>query len=137
MPYTKPLKARSGASMQYDSGDYPGSQAMVLQAADWETFPQRQAQARSQGRYVGIGFAHGIKGTGRGPFESGVVRVSNTGRVTVFTGAAASSAETRNAKAATRAEMLRPRFRMLVLLDRALRRRERTIRRNLVINAAQ
>ena len=23
MPYTKPLKARSGASMQYDSGDYP------------------------------------------------------------------------------------------------------------------
>src|SRR5262250_1099819 len=24
MPYTKPLKARSGAGMQYDSGDYPG-----------------------------------------------------------------------------------------------------------------
>jgi aerobic carbon-monoxide dehydrogenase large subunit len=88
MPYTKPLKARSGANMQYDSGDYPGSQAMVLQAAGWETFPQRQAEALSQGRYIGIGLAHGIKGTGRGPFESGVVRVSNTGRVTVFTGAA-------------------------------------------------
>ncbi len=29
------------------------------------------------------------KGTGRGPFESGVVRVSPTGRVSVFTGAAA------------------------------------------------
>ena len=88
MPYTKPLKARSGASMQYDSGDYPGSQAMVLQAAGWDTFPQRQAEARAQGRYIGIGLAHGIKGTGRGPFESGVVRVSNTGRVTVYTGAA-------------------------------------------------
>jgi carbon-monoxide dehydrogenase large subunit len=79
MPYTKPLKARSGAAMQYDSGDYPACQAMVLDAAKWSNFPARQ----------GIGLAHGIKGTGRGPFESGVVRVSNTGRVTVFTGAAA------------------------------------------------
>src|SRR3954471_3562768 len=89
MPYTKPLKARSGAAMQYDSGDYPACQAMVLKAAGWDDFPARQAAARREGRYIGIGLAHGIKGTGRGPFESGVVRVSNTGRVTVFTGAAA------------------------------------------------
>src|SRR5258705_7037461 len=89
MPYTKPLKARSGAAMQYDSGDYPACQAMVLDAAQWDDFPQRQAVARQQGRYIGIGLSHGMKGTGRGPFESGLVRVSNTGRVTVFTGAAA------------------------------------------------
>ncbi|HEY7246050.1 MAG TPA: xanthine dehydrogenase family protein molybdopterin-binding subunit [Xanthobacteraceae bacterium] len=89
MPYTKPLKARSGASMRYDSGDYPSSQQEVLAASGWHDFPQRQAQARKQGRYIGIGLAHGIKGTGRGPFESGLVRVSNTGRVSVFTGAAA------------------------------------------------
>jgi carbon-monoxide dehydrogenase large subunit len=89
MPYTKPLKARSGAAMSYDSGDYPACQAQVLQAAGWQDFPQRQAAARREGRYIGIGLAHGIKGTGRGPFESGLVRVSNTGRVSVFTGAAA------------------------------------------------
>ncbi|MGZ5845166.1 MAG: xanthine dehydrogenase family protein molybdopterin-binding subunit [Xanthobacteraceae bacterium] len=89
MPYTKPLKARSGASMQYDSGDYPSCQAQVLRAARWDDFPQRQAAARRERRYIGIGLAHGIKGTGRGPFESGLVRVSNTGRVSVFTGAAA------------------------------------------------
>jgi carbon-monoxide dehydrogenase large subunit len=89
MPYTKPLKARSGASMQYDSGDYPACQAMVLQAAGWDEFAARQSAARKLGRYIGIGLAHGIKGTGRGPFESGVVRVSNTGRVSVYTGAAA------------------------------------------------
>jgi aerobic carbon-monoxide dehydrogenase large subunit len=89
MPYMKPLKARSGASMQYDSGDYPACQAQVLEAAAWEEFPRRQAAARAEGRHIGIGLAHGIKGTGRGPFESGVVRVSNTGRVSVFTGAAA------------------------------------------------
>jgi carbon-monoxide dehydrogenase large subunit len=89
MPYTKPLKARSGASMQYDSGDYPACQAQVLEVAGWEDFPRRQTAARAQGRHIGIGLAHGIKGTGRGPFESGFVRVSNTGRVSVFTGAAA------------------------------------------------
>ena len=89
MPYTKPLKARSGAAMQYDSGDYPACQRDVLQAAGWSDFPRRQAEARKERRYLGIGFAHGIKGTGRGPFESGLVRVSNTGRVSVFTGAAA------------------------------------------------
>ena len=30
MPYIKPLKARSGAPVQYDSGDYPGCQADIL-----------------------------------------------------------------------------------------------------------
>lgn len=89
MPYTKPLKARSGASMQYDSGDYPACQNMVLKAAGWDEFSVRQEAARKSGRYIGIGLAHGIKGTGRGPFESGLVRVSNTGSVSVYTGAAA------------------------------------------------
>jgi carbon-monoxide dehydrogenase large subunit len=89
MPYTKPLTARSGAPMRYDSGDYPACQAEVLAAAGWSDFPQRQTAARAQGRYIGIGLANAIKGTGRGPFESGLVRVSNTGRVSVHTGAAA------------------------------------------------
>jgi carbon-monoxide dehydrogenase large subunit len=89
MPYLKPIKARSGVTIQYDSGDYPGCQADVLKAAGWDEFPQRQAAARAQGHYLGIGLAHGVKGTGRGPFESGLVRVSRNGHVTVFTGAAA------------------------------------------------
>jgi aerobic carbon-monoxide dehydrogenase large subunit len=89
MPYTKPLKARSGASMRYDSGDYPACQTKALEAAGWSAFPPRQQAARREGRYLGMGLAHGIKGTGRDPFESGLVRVSNTGRVSVFTGAAA------------------------------------------------
>jgi len=89
MPYIKPLKARSGAGVCYDSGDYPAAQAQVLRAARWEDFRQRQAAARQSRCYIGIGLAHGIKGTGRGPFESGLVRVSPTGRVSVFTGAAA------------------------------------------------
>jgi aerobic carbon-monoxide dehydrogenase large subunit len=89
MPYKKPLKTRAGATVQYDSGDYPACQAAVLETAGWADFPQRQAQARAAGRYLGIGLSHGLKGTGRGPFESGLVRVSPTGKVSVFTGAAA------------------------------------------------
>jgi carbon-monoxide dehydrogenase large subunit len=89
MPYKKPLKTRAGAYVQYDSGDYPECQAQVLAAAGWDEFRARQQAARAQGRYIGIGLSHGLKGTGRGPFESGLVRVSPTGRVSVFTGAAA------------------------------------------------
>ncbi len=88
MPYEKPLKVRSGAAIRYDSGDYPACQAEVLAAIDWSGFPARQAAARAEGRHIGIGLSHAIKGTGRGPFETGVVRISPTGRITIQTGAA-------------------------------------------------
>ncbi|MDB5595393.1 MAG: cdhA 1 [Hyphomicrobiales bacterium] len=89
MPYSKPLKARSGAGITYDSGDYIASQAEVLAAADWDGFAKRQADARKQGRYLGIGLAHAVKGTGRGPFETGMVRVNPSGQISIYTGAAA------------------------------------------------
>ena len=89
MPYEKPLKSRAGTSIVYDSGDYPGCQAQILAAAGWGEFANRQRAALAEGRYIGIGLANGLKGTGRGPFESGIVRVSPSGRVSVFTGAAA------------------------------------------------
>src|SRR6185437_12895725 len=61
----------------------------VLKAAAWDDFPQRQRAALAEGRYIGIGLAHALKGTGRGPFESGIVRIAPSGRVSVYTGAAA------------------------------------------------
>lgn len=89
MPYEKPLKARSGAAIWYDCGDYPTCQDELLVAADWDGFPARLEHSKAAGRYRGIGIAHGVKGTGRGPFESGMVRIMPSGRVSVFTGAAA------------------------------------------------
>jgi carbon-monoxide dehydrogenase large subunit len=89
LPYEKPMKSRAGAAMIIDSGDYPACQAELLRQAGWDSFPQRQEAARKQGRYIGIGLAHGLKGTGRGPFESAIVRISGTGVVSVLTGAAA------------------------------------------------
>ncbi|MFM1816075.1 MAG: hypothetical protein RLZ98_2770 [Pseudomonadota bacterium] len=88
LPYEKPLKARSGSGIIYDSGDYPAAQARLLEAADWERFKVRQEAARKEGCYLGIGLANAVKGTGRGPFESGSVRITPSGRVTVMTGAA-------------------------------------------------
>jgi len=89
MPYESALKSRSGAPILYDSGDYPGTQADVLKRAGWDDFARRQREAGRGGRYIGIGLAHGLKGTGRGPFEMGLVRVSGGGRVSVLTGASA------------------------------------------------
>ena len=89
MPYSKPLKARSGAAITYDSGDYIASHHQVLDAADWHGFAARQQEARKHGRYLGIGLAHAVKGTGRGPFETGMVRVNPSGKISIYTGATA------------------------------------------------
>ncbi|GAA4344266.1 xanthine dehydrogenase family protein molybdopterin-binding subunit [Pigmentiphaga soli] len=89
MPYTTPMATRAGAPVIYDSGDYAACHARALQAADLPGFRARQAAAREQGRRLGIGYAAALKGTGRGPFESGTVRVAWDGRVQVFTGALA------------------------------------------------
>jgi aerobic carbon-monoxide dehydrogenase large subunit len=106
MPYTKPLKARSGAPVTYDSGDYIASQEQVLEAAGWEQFPKRQAEARAAGRFIGIGLAHAVKGTGRGPFESATVRVNPSGQISIFSGAAAMGQGIRTTLAQICAEQL-------------------------------
>jgi aerobic carbon-monoxide dehydrogenase large subunit len=89
MPYEKPLKNRAGAPLILDSGDYHACQEKVLHAIDYAGFSARQAKARSEKRYIGLGFAHGVKGTGRGPFESGTVRIAPSGHVSVYSGALA------------------------------------------------
>ncbi len=87
MPYTSPLKTRAGTFVKGDSGDFPKCQAMALEAIGAAGFPERQSQALGEGRHIGLGIANGLKGTGRGPFESGMVRIGRSGRVLVATGA--------------------------------------------------
>ncbi|MEP9347710.1 xanthine dehydrogenase family protein molybdopterin-binding subunit [Xanthobacter sp. KR7-225] len=89
MPYDSGLKTRDGGAMVYDSGDYPQCMARALACAGWEDFPARRAAARAQGRFLGIGLANYVEGSGRGPFESASVRIGPSGKVTVTTGAAA------------------------------------------------
>jgi carbon-monoxide dehydrogenase large subunit len=89
MPHATPLRTRGGMQVVLDSGDYPACQQLALDAACWADFPARQAAARAQGRYLGIGLANYVEGTGRGPYEHVAVRVEPSGRITVATGAAA------------------------------------------------
>ena len=87
MPYKVGIIFRDGKPVIYDSGDYPTCQAKALEAADYDGFRVRQAEARTHGRHLGIGIGNVVKGTGLGPYEGATVRVARTGKVTVFTGA--------------------------------------------------
>jgi aerobic carbon-monoxide dehydrogenase large subunit len=87
MPYVTPLKTRAGSPVAYDSGDFPRCLDMAIRAIDYAGFAERQHRAREQGRHLGIGLGNGVKGTGRGPFESGIVRIGRSGRISVYTGA--------------------------------------------------
>ncbi|MEC7943277.1 MAG: xanthine dehydrogenase family protein molybdopterin-binding subunit [Pseudomonadota bacterium] len=89
MPYETPLKTRAGSPVMADSGDFLKCQQIALDRIDYNGFAERQVSARAEGRYLGIGLANSLKGTGRGPFESGAVRIERSGKVRVFTGALA------------------------------------------------
>ena len=106
MPYATPLKTRGGMQVVLDSGDYPRSQAAALEKADWAGFRARQAAARAQGRYLGIGLANYVEGTGRGPFEPVSVRIGENGRIHVASGAAAMGQSTKTMLAQVVAEQL-------------------------------
>ena len=106
IPYEMPMKTREGTPMIYESGDFQLCHARALEAADYEGFEKRQAAARAEGRYTGIGVANMVKVTGRGPFETGTVRIGRSGRVVVYTGAMAMGQGTRTSLAQICAEQL-------------------------------
>jgi carbon-monoxide dehydrogenase large subunit len=59
----------------YESGDFPACLDLALKSADYARFAERREQSLAQGRRLGLGIATGLKGTGRGPFESAIVHV--------------------------------------------------------------
>jgi aerobic carbon-monoxide dehydrogenase large subunit len=86
-------------AVAYDSGDYGKAFDRLLQMFDYKKFRADQAEARKNGKYLGIGFSTyieacsiapskvvGALGAGAGLYESGKVRVHPTGSVTVYTG---------------------------------------------------
>ncbi|MFT4095623.1 MAG: xanthine dehydrogenase family protein molybdopterin-binding subunit [Rhodoblastus sp.] len=88
MPYKVGLTYRDGQPLTYDSGDYPKCQQMALDKAGWDDFEALRAAAREQGRYIGIGLANYVEGTGLGPFEGATARLLPSGRILLRTGAA-------------------------------------------------
>ncbi len=92
-PYQTPV------ALQYDSGDYHALFDKVTSLAGYEQMKKDQKKAREEGRLVGIGVSGCIEASGPAPsavagslgsavglWESGVVRVHPTGKVTVLTG---------------------------------------------------
>lgn len=77
-----------------DSGDYPKALQRVMEMIDYANFPARQAAARAQGRYLGLGFGQeltpegcSIAGTARfNGWDGATVRIGPSGDVTVLTG---------------------------------------------------
>jgi len=106
MPYLTPMLTRAKTPVRYDSGDYPLCQDKALGAIGYAGFRDRQAAAKAEGRLLGFGIAHGIKGTGRGPYETGLVRIGRSGKVSVYTGALAMGQGTKTILAQVTAEQL-------------------------------
>jgi carbon-monoxide dehydrogenase large subunit len=92
-PYQTPV------AFMYDSGDYDALFHKAMTMADYSALRRQQAEARKQGRLVGIGIVGCIEASGPAPskvagslgsavgfWESGVVRVHPSGKVTVLTG---------------------------------------------------
>jgi carbon-monoxide dehydrogenase large subunit len=95
MPYQPGLVARDGKAMTFDGGDFPAGQAAAIKAASYDDFPARRAAARAQGRYIGIGIANYVEGTGLGPYEGVSIRITPNGKVLVATGATSQGQGTR------------------------------------------
>lgn len=106
MPCKKPLILRGGQNVILDSGNYPATLETALDRAGWKDFGSRQKAARAEGRYIGIGLATYVEGTGRGPFEPVKVRINTSGKVMVASGATAMGQGTKTMLAQVVAEQL-------------------------------
>jgi carbon-monoxide dehydrogenase large subunit len=92
-PYQTPV------AFLYDSGDYHRLFDKAVEMADYQGMRKTQAEARKAGKLVGIGVCGAIEASGPAPsavagslgsavgfWESGVIRVHPSGKVSVLTG---------------------------------------------------
>lgn len=90
---------QTAVALQYDSGNYEPALDKALQLIDYKARRAEQDAGRKNGKYIGIGLSAYIEACGLAPshivgslgaqaglFESGVVRIHPTGKVTVLTG---------------------------------------------------
>ena len=86
-------------ALQYDSGNYAPVLKRALEMVGYEDFRKEQAEARANGKLLGIGFSTYIEACGIAPsavvgalgaraglYESAQVRVQPTGMVSVYSG---------------------------------------------------
>jgi carbon-monoxide dehydrogenase large subunit len=89
MPYVIPIVQRDGSEMCYDTGNYAECQHKAMELFNYDEFLLRQQNALSEGRFIGVGLSNYVEATGRGPFETGSVKIGASGKIIVSTGATA------------------------------------------------
>ena len=77
---------RTPFGVAYDSGNYARALDRVVELADYPRLRREQATARQRGEIMGIGVAAYVESTNVLGWESGVVRVERSGKVTAITG---------------------------------------------------
>jgi aerobic carbon-monoxide dehydrogenase large subunit len=87
-PYPREgLLFADGLKVTLDSGQYGRALGMAIEALGGAKFRAEQERARAEGKYLGLGLACYVEGTGLGPYEGGHIRVHPiTGKVYVNTG---------------------------------------------------
>ena len=100
-PDAFPYDPKILAGLSYDTGDYEKALDRALEIVDYEGFRKEQADARKEGRHLGIGFSTYVEmcgvapsawigtvgqGWGASMWESANIRVHLTGKVVVTTG---------------------------------------------------
>jgi carbon-monoxide dehydrogenase large subunit len=85
-PWDVGLVYQDGGPTKYDSGNYQAGLAKLKVLLDYDNFPRMQAEARLEGRYLGLGIGYYVEGTSIGPYEGATVRVESDGRVFASTG---------------------------------------------------
>jgi aerobic carbon-monoxide dehydrogenase large subunit len=85
----------TATGLTYDSGDYSAPLKKALELVGYHALRQEQAEARKQGKFIGIGISTYGEICALGPspacpaggWESATVKIEPTGKVTVLTGA--------------------------------------------------
>ncbi len=85
-PYELGFISRDGTKRTYDSGNVPALLQRALHMVDYDALKREREQARSEGRFIGIGMACCVEDTGLGPFEEVAMSVELDGSVTVRIG---------------------------------------------------
>ncbi|MBV9282699.1 MAG: xanthine dehydrogenase family protein molybdopterin-binding subunit [Chloroflexi bacterium] len=82
-PWDIGLTFQDGAPTRYDSGNYPEGLRLALEHIGYDGFEKMQEDLRERGRYIGLGVASYVEGTGIGPYEGAHVRVDGTAQKVV------------------------------------------------------
>lgn len=83
-PAAMPYKSAVGSL--YDSGEFDAVMKKAMEAADWNGFPARKAEAVRRGALYGRGLAYYIESAGGQPVEYAKLRAEPDGSITILAG---------------------------------------------------